>query len=84
MMEAVLILSEGSVAAIAPLASRTGFFFDTVITVSLYDTADESILDECFEKMEYYEARFSRTREGSDIWRVNHAKGKKTEVAEEA
>ena len=70
-------------AALNPLASRTGFFFDTVITVSLCDTGDESLLDKCFEKMAYYEDRFSRTKEDSDVWKINHAKGKKVEVAEE-
>ena len=67
-----------------PLVSRTGFFFDTVITVSLYDSADETILDDCFDKMEYYESLFSRTKEGSDLWRINHAGGETVEVSEES
>ena len=52
-------------AAVAPLASRSGFYFDTVITVSLYDTDDETILDECSRQMAYYESIFSRTVEGA-------------------
>lgn len=70
-------------AVTGPLAERTGFFFDTVITVSLYDTGDESILDKCFEKMAYYESIFSRTREGSDIWNIDHAGGKPVAVSED-
>ena len=70
-------------AAFTPLASRTGFFFDTFITISLYDTADEKILDDCFDKMAYYESKFSRTLEGSDIWNINHAGGEKVTVADE-
>ena len=35
--------------------SRTGFYFDTVIQITLYDTADESVLDGCFALAEKYE-----------------------------
>lgn len=74
--------------------SRTGFFFDTVVTVSLYGPADEPdsssaedsarlLLDECFERMAEYEDLFSRTKEGSDVWNINHSNGKATTVSEE-
>lgn len=69
-------------AAADPL-TRTGFFFDTVITISLYDTNDESILDACDSLMLECENRLSRTRENSDIWNINHAEGKPVEVSEE-
>ena len=70
-------------AASGPLAQRTGFYFDTVISVALYDTDDETILDDCFSRMAYYESILSRTREGSDIWNINHAGGESVEVADE-
>ena len=66
-----------------PLAQRTGFFFDTVISVALYDTDDETILDECFSRMAYYESVLSRTTQGSDVWNINHAGGESVEVSEE-
>ncbi len=66
-----------------PLASRDGFYFDTVISVSLYDTADETILDDCFTLMQRYEDLLSRTKEGSDVWNINHSGGKPVEVADE-
>lgn len=72
-----------SAKAADPLASRTGFYFDTVITVSLYDTDDESILDKCFEKMAYYENTLSRTVEGSDVWNINHSKGQSVTVSDD-
>ena len=83
-----IVLMTGSVstrtyAATAPMAERTGFFFDTVITISLYDTADEAILDKCFEKLAYYESIFSRTREGSDVWNINHNNGEAVSCAPE-
>ena len=81
----LLILLVRTMPALAadPLAQRTGFFFDTIITVSLYDTDDESILDECFSDMNYYESIFSRTLEGSDVWNINHSEGSAVEVAED-
>ncbi|MBO7710513.1 MAG: FAD:protein FMN transferase [Lachnospiraceae bacterium] len=75
-----LLLSGQTMAGVSPMAERTGFFFDTVITISLYDTGDEAILDECFEKMAWYESILSRTREGSDVWNIDHSKGKTVTV----
>ena len=63
--------------------SRTGFYFDTVIQITLYDTEDEGILDGCFALAEKYENLFSATEEGSDVWKMNHADGKPVTVSEE-
>lgn len=63
--------------------SRTGFYFDTVIQITLYDTEDTSILDGCFELAETYEQLFSATVEGSDVWNINHSGGKDIIVSEE-
>ncbi len=67
---------------IAPI-SRTGFYFDTVIQITLYDTEDESILDGCFALAEKYENLFSVTKEGSDVWNINHARRETITVSEE-
>lgn len=63
--------------------SRTGFYFDTVIQITLYDTEDESVLNGCFALAEKYENLFSATKEGSDVWKINHADGKAVTVSEE-
>lgn len=63
--------------------SRTGFYFDTVIQITLYDTEDETILDGCFALAEKYENLFSATKEGSDVWKINHAGGETVTVSEE-
>ena len=63
--------------------SRTDFYFDTVIQITLYDTDDESVLDGCFSLAEKYENLFSATKEGSDVWNINHAGGKTVTVSEE-
>lgn len=61
--------------------SQTGFAFDTVITITIYDRHKSDVLDQCFALCEYYESLFSATLEGSEIWKVNHAGGKKTSVS---
>ncbi len=63
--------------------SRTGFFLDTVVTLKLYDTDDESLLDECFALTAEYEELLSRTREGSDVWNINHSAGVPVEISQE-
>lgn len=63
--------------------SRTGFYFDTVIQITLYDTEDVSVLDGCFDLAEKYENLFSATKEGSDVWNINHANGETVTVSEE-
>lgn len=66
-----------------PPVTQTGFHFDTVISITLYSGGDETVLDSCFKLADYYENLFSRTKEGSDIYRINHANGKATEIAPE-
>lgn len=63
--------------------SRTGFYFDTVIQITLYDTEDVSVLDGCFDLAEKYEKLFSATKEGTDVWNINHASGETVTVSEE-
>ena len=55
--------------------SRTVTVFDTVVTITVYDKDSEDVLDACVAKCEDYNARFSRTSEGSEIYELNHADG---------
>lgn len=68
-------------------ASKSGFFFDTAVTITVYETEDgikkETLLDECFSLCQTYENMLSRTVKGSDIYRINHAAGNPTEVSAE-
>lgn len=50
----------------------TGFYFDTVVTITIYDSKDESLLDQCMELCRTYESLFSRTLSTSEIYRLNH------------
>ncbi len=63
--------------------SDIGFYFDTVVELRLNGTDDQSLIDECFDKMKEYEALLSRTREGSDVWRINHSAGEPVEVSDD-
>ncbi|RDU23115.1 FAD:protein FMN transferase [Anaerosacchariphilus polymeriproducens] len=51
--------------------SKSGLAFDTFITITLYDTKDEKLLDECFNLCEFYENLFSRTLPSSEIAKIN-------------
>lgn len=60
--------------------SSTGFMLDTVITITLYDGLSQENLDGALSVCSEYEQLLSKTIEGSDVWRINHAKGAPTEV----
>ncbi|MCD8074009.1 MAG: FAD:protein FMN transferase [Lachnospiraceae bacterium] len=63
--------------------SETGFFLDTVITITLYGDKDSTAMNGCFDLLDQYEQMLSRTVEGSDVWKINHSNGEPTEVSEE-
>jgi len=63
--------------------SKTGFYFDTVITVTLYDSSAASQLEECFSLADKYEDLLSATVENSDIWNINHSNGMAAKVSDE-
>lgn len=61
--------------------STTLFLFDTVIQISALCAPE--LMDRISERCQYFEDKFSRTKEGSDIWNINRAHGAPVEVAEE-
>ena len=65
-----------------PIA-KTGFYFDTVITLTIYDSKKESLLDDCFSLADHYEKLFSATIDESDVSRINQAKGEPVIVDDE-
>ena len=64
--------------------SQTGIYFDTAITITIYDSlpTDRSneIFQQCFSLCQNYDKMLSRTKEDSDIWKINHAGGRPVEV----
>ena len=63
--------------------SKTGFCLDTVVSLTLYGTKEEAPLNECFLLLETYESLLSRTKEGSDVWKINHSNGSPVVVSDE-
>lgn len=55
--------------------SKTGFYFDTVISITIYDSNDQTLLEQCFTHCEELENLLSRTIPTSDISRINAADG---------
>lgn len=84
---AAILAAAGSVSGCgkpqAQPVSKSGFYFNTVIQVTVYGDVDERLLDDCFQLAGDYEARFSGTIEDSDISRINAAGGKPVTVGDE-
>ena len=68
----------------ATLTKKTevGFYLDTVITLTAY-VEDAQVLKDAMAECGRYEQLLSRTVEGSDAWRINHANGEPVEVSED-
>ena len=76
-----VLLCGCSVTTKEPL-SKTGFYFDTVITITLYDSTKEELLNTCFDYCKNFENTVSRTIKTSEISKINHAKGQAVEVSD--
>lgn len=63
--------------------SKSGIFFDTLISIKIWGTNDSSILDDCFQLCDEYENKFSRTISDSEISKINHSGGAPIEVSDE-
>ncbi len=55
--------------------TKTGFFLDTVVSVTVYSQADAAVLDSCLEQCGKYEKIFSRTDPESELYKLNAAGG---------
>lgn len=65
-----------------PKQSVTGFYFDTVVTMTVY-WKDDAPLQAALERCREFERTLSKTVEGSDVWNVNHANGERVPVGED-
>ena len=79
---ALLLTGCQSKAAEPRKQSTVVFYFDTVVTITVYSD-DENILSGLDEECLRYENMLSKTVEGSDVWNINHAKGERVAVNEE-
>lgn len=78
----LLLAGCASMSGSAPLTG-TGFYFDTVITLTLYNTTDKALLDGCFSLADTYEQLFSATIPESEISQINQAGGKPVAVSDD-
>lgn len=65
---------------------KTSFHLDTTCTIEIDNMSSksaEALIDKTFEECEKYEKLFSRTIKGTDIYNINHAKGKPVKVSPE-
>ena len=61
--------------------TKTGFYLNTVVSITLYDRSGEDpLFDEAMSLIGEYDSLLSKTAEGSDIYRINHADGSPVEV----
>ena len=65
-----------------PKQTEVGYYLDTVITLTAY-VEDPQVLKDALEECGRYENLLSRTVEGSDVWRINHAEGETVEVSDD-
>jgi len=81
----VSLLTGCSLPASQTPVSQVGFYFDTVITITLYGNQNkmDKYIDGCFEMAEHYESILSRTVEGSDIDKINKSHGQPVTVDED-
>ena len=63
--------------------NKQGFAFDTLVSITIYDSNNYSLLDECFNMCSCYENMLSKTVKGSDIYRINHANTEAVTVSDE-
>lgn len=61
-------------------AKATGFYFDTIISVTIYHQGSDRLATKCMELAEHYEKLLSPTIEGSDVWNINHSNGSSVTV----
>ncbi|MGN0778036.1 MAG: FAD:protein FMN transferase [Aristaeellaceae bacterium] len=59
--------------------SGVGYYFDTVVTLTLYD-APEGLLETLWQACGRYERLLSRTVPGSDVDRINRSEGETVQV----
>ena len=79
---AILLTGCQSKAAEPRKQSTVVFYFDTVVTITVYSD-DENVLSGLDAECLRYENMLSKTVEGSDVWNINHAKGERVSVNEE-
>lgn len=72
-----------SIGATTEPISKSSFKLNTIITITLYDSQDENIINECFELCDAYENQLSRTKTSSEIYQLNESSGQPMKLSED-
>jgi thiamine biosynthesis lipoprotein len=62
--------------------TQSSFLLNTVVTITLYDSTDQSIIDGALDVISKYEDIYSRTLENSELYKLNHGTLPKAPVSE--
>lgn len=79
LMLTICVCVSGCRPAFEPV-TQSGFYFNTIISLTAYGSQAQEALEEAFALCERYENLWSKTVKGSDIWNLNHADGQPVEV----
>lgn len=66
--------------------SKSGFAFDTVIEITVYDNNKahaEAVLNSCMDLCNYYDSLFNINTPSSDIYRINNSEGEAVKVSQD-
>lgn len=63
--------------------SKTGFYLNTIITITLYDTNQYELLNQGMKLCQAYDRLFSKTDKNSEIYAINHSDGQPVTVSDE-
>ena len=63
-----------SAATVKEPISINSIKLNTAIQITIYDSQDKSLLDDCLALCDKYELIFSRTNENSELYKLNHRK----------
>lgn len=85
MLATMLIITQTGCTEKTETVSRTSYYLDTICKITIYDMDDMSednaaqVIADAFELCSRYEQLLSKTKEGSDIYKINHAEGQPVE-----
>ncbi|MGI6190768.1 MAG: FAD:protein FMN transferase [Eubacterium sp.] len=66
-----------------PSHTKESYYFDTICKITIYSMSKnkaDDIIAKAFKRCSQYENILSKTKKGSDIWKINHAGGQSVQV----
>ncbi|MEG1164546.1 MAG: FAD:protein FMN transferase [Anaerovoracaceae bacterium] len=82
---ALLIITQTGCGKVDPV-EKTSYYLDTICKITIYNMENmteenaKAVIDKGFKVCSQYENLLSKTKEGSDIYRINRANGQPTKV----